>query len=175
MEDTRNVLDKYKGLSEEEIRKDVKENSFPFAFCMQQIQGDFNISNVLRSGNAFGVREAFYFGNKKWDRRGAVGVHHYTPFTYLKTLDDLIALKEKYVFVAIEQTSRAVEITDFEWPDNTLMIFGEESCGISKEVLAISDQEVIIPQFGSVRSLNAASAASIAMWDYVSKRLKKNG
>lgn len=173
MEDNRNVLDKYKGMSEEKIIEQIQENSFPFAFCMQQIQGDFNISNILRSANALGAREAFYIGKRQWDRRGAVGVQNYTRLKHLKDIGELQDLKSKYKFVALEQAPTSVPMTNFEWPENTLMIFGEESCGVDPEILKLADYIVEIPQFGSVRSLNAGTAAGVAMWDYVSKKIRK--
>ena len=55
----------------------------------------------------------------------------------------------------------------------TLLCLGQESIGLPKEVIAKCDKLVHIPQYGSVRSLNVATAAGIAMYDYVRKLVKK--
>ncbi len=55
----------------------------------------------------------------------------------------------------------------------TLICLGQESIGLPKEIIAKCDQLVHIPQYGSVRSLNVATAAGIAMYDYVRKLVKK--
>jgi tRNA G18 (ribose-2'-O)-methylase SpoU len=62
----------------------------------------------------------------------------------------------------------------FEWPDNTLLLIGEEGIGITPETLELCDKFVYIPQFGSVRSLNAGVASGIVMNDLVTKIQQKN-
>lgn len=177
--DTRNILDKYKDdrlikWTTELIREDLQEKAFPYAVCMENFQGDFNLSSVIRSANAFNGREVYFLGNKQWDRRGTVGTHHYTDVKRLKNRDELLKLKDTYTFVALENTvPSSVSLGDFEWPSNPLLILGEEGVGITSETLALCDHFVFIPQFGSVRSLNAAVAGSIAMNDFVTKHNKK--
>ena len=116
----------------------------------------------------------FYLGKKRYDKRGAVGTYHYTDINHLPDRNELFKLKQKYTFVALENgISSAESMYDFVWPDNSLIIVGEEGIGITKETLDMCDKFVYIPQYGSVRSLNAASALSIALYDYVSKYKKK--
>ena len=99
--DTRNILDKYKDdrlikWTTELIREDLQEKAFPYAVCMENFQGDFNLSSVIRSANAFNGREVYFLGNKQWDRRGTVGTHHYTDVKRLKNRDELLKLKDTY-------------------------------------------------------------------------------
>lgn len=170
-----NVVDKYKGLTVDQIRVELRKEALPFAVCMAQIQGDFNFSTLIRSSNAFGAQEVFYFGKKKFDRRGALGTYHYTDVRYLEDMEKLTRLKDRYTFVAIENAPGAVSLCDFEWPDDPLMIFGEESNGLSEEVLAMCDHVVSIDMRGSVRSINVGCASSIVMYDYSSKFRSING
>jgi tRNA G18 (ribose-2'-O)-methylase SpoU len=77
---------------------------------------------------------------------------------------------------------QTIPINKVDWSDHfdiyinpppPLFIFGEEGCGIPKSILDHCNHHgmiVEIPQFGSVRSLNVASAASIVMYDYVTRR-----
>jgi tRNA G18 (ribose-2'-O)-methylase SpoU len=177
MKSNYNVIDKYKLLTKwttELIKDDLKKNAFPFAVLMENFMGDFNIGTVIRSANAFGASEVFYLGRKKYDKRGTVGTHHYTDIKHLKDHNELVKLKEKYTFVAFENTvSNAVPVSKFEWPRIPLIILGEEGIGLTPDTLELCDNFVYIPQFGSVRSLNAAVAGSIAMNDYVSKYQKE--
>jgi len=177
--DNRNVLDKYKNdrlvkWTTELIKQDLQSKAFPYAVLMENFQGDFNLSSVIRSANAFNGREVFFLGNKDWDRRGTVGTHHYTSVKRLKTREDLVKLKETYTLVALENTvPSSVDLANFEWPSNPLIVLGEEGVGITPETLSICDAFVYISQFGSVRSLNAAVAGSIAMNDFVTKYNRK--
>ena len=73
----RNVIDKYKSMTDDQIREDLSKNKNPIAVCMEHWNGDFNIATLIRNANAFNVEKVFYLGKKKIDRRGTVGTHHY--------------------------------------------------------------------------------------------------
>lgn len=164
--DGRNVIDRFKGWGEELIRSELSKNSFPYAILMENILGDFNIGTVIRSANAFGASKVYYTGRRKWDRRGAVGTHNYTMVEYV---EDISLLSNDYEFVGLENCEGSEDLIKFNWPRNSLMIVGEEGRGLSDGILELCDRIVSIPQYGSVRSLNAASAAGIAMYDYIVK------
>lgn len=166
---TRNVTDRFKDVPTDKIKEELQRTAHPFAVMMAQIEGDFNFGSVLRSANAFNAKEVFYFGKRGWDRRSALGVQNYTTLTHLRSFDEIKSLKERYTFVALENTGGTVPMSGFSWPKNSLIIVGEESLGIPEEVLTLADVRVEITQYGSVRSLNASVAASIAMFDYTSK------
>jgi len=169
---TRNVVDKYKNWSTDSIKRDLQRNSNSFAVCMEHWQGDFNISTLIRNANAFGAREVFYMGKKRFDRRGTVGSHHYIHFTHLERhLSELIELKNRYTIVAIENNvSKTHKLGKFNWlslEKPPLMLFGEEGVGLTKEALNLADYCIEIPQYGSVRSLNVGTSSGIVMYDYV--------
>lgn len=169
----RNVIDEYKDLSEEEIKLKIKENSLPFSLCLQNWSGDFNVAAAIRSGNSFGANKIFYVGKKKIDRRATVGVLHYSDVRHFSTVEELVCLKQQYTFVAIENNVASVEMTNFVWPTKLppMIIMGEENSGITSDLLSLADYVVSIPSRGSVRSMNCAAAAAVAMWDYTSKYL----
>ncbi len=175
---TRNVADKYKDLSTEEIKQDLKANSLPFAVLMMNIIGDLNFGSVIRSANFLGAREVFYYGKKRYDRRGAVGVHNYSSVNHLLDLAQVINLKSRYTFIALENNveRNIIPIQQFIYPQEKEILFliGEEGCGLSKEILDLCDHFVEISSRGSVRSLNASTAAGIAMYDFVAKYSFKN-
>jgi tRNA G18 (ribose-2'-O)-methylase SpoU len=162
---TRNVLDKYKLLSNEEIKIDLKNNSLPFAVMMQHIEGDFNIGSVIRTANSLGAREIFYFGKKKYDKRAACGVYNYSDVKYLVSIEEIISLKEKYFFVGLENNikNKTHNINNYKWRENSLIVIGEEGSGLTQPVIDLCDDFVEIPGRGSVRSLNAGVASGIAM------------
>jgi tRNA G18 (ribose-2'-O)-methylase SpoU len=165
----RNVADPLRGKSVEEIHLHLQETAHPFAVCFEHWVGDFNMATGIRNANAFNAKEVFYIGDKKWDRRGAVGVHNYTEVQWIPTVDDLINLKERYVIVGIDNVPGSVSIRKYRWPHNTLMVFGEEGVGLTPEMQALCQDIVEIPMFGSVRSLNCGTASGIVMYDFVEK------
>ena len=166
---TYNVEDRFKGKSKEEIRQTLRSTSHNFAVMMEHWLGDFNIGTMIRNANAFNSEKVFYYGKKKYDRRGAVGTHHYVDLNYINNRDVLISLKSEYTFVCLDNVEESVPMEDFVWPENSLMIFGEEGIGLSDEILSLADHIVSITQYGSVRSMNVGTTSGIAMYDYTSK------
>jgi tRNA G18 (ribose-2'-O)-methylase SpoU len=165
-----NVIDKYKSWDIQQIKQDVQEHTLPYAVLMQHIGGDYNISTLVRNANAFGVRRVYYYGRKKWDRRGSVGTHHYTDLIHIDSLKGVESLKSTYHIVGIENNlPEAKDISEFVARPDTLFVFGEEGSGIQKEILDLCDEIVYIPQRGSVRSLNVGTCSGIVMNDYVNK------
>jgi tRNA G18 (ribose-2'-O)-methylase SpoU len=170
---SRNVIDEFKSIPDEEIKEKLVERSNGFAVLMTHVEGDFNIGTVIRSANFHGAMEFFYYGKKKMDRRGCVGVYKYTPVNYLEGYDDLLKLKERYTFVGFENNvPGTVPLYEFDWnlSKPPCVVVGEECNGIHEEVMKLCDVLVEIPNYGSIRSLNVGTAASIAMYDYVSKK-----
>lgn len=173
MEPTKNVINKYANWTTDLIREDVQKNTFPYACLMVNIEGDFNMSSVFRNGNAFGCSKLFYHGQKKWDKRGAVGIYNYSFISHLSSLEDVRLLKEKYTLIALEcGEGEASYMRNFKWntEKEPCIVVGAECGGISRNVLEMCDHVVEIPMYGSVRSINAATAAGIAMCDLVTKR-----
>jgi tRNA G18 (ribose-2'-O)-methylase SpoU len=168
----RNVIDKYKNWPTDAIRKDLQETANPFSVCMEHWQGDFNISTLIRNSNAFNARRVYYLGKKRFDRRGAVGTHHYVDINYLD--DDynrLVDLKKEYTIVAVDNNiSNTCKLGEFDWlslEKPPLMLFGEEGVGLTTSALEIADYCVEIPQYGSVRSLNVGTSSGILMYDFL--------
>lgn len=169
----RNVRPDLRGLSEEDMRKKLDPELRNFWVVMEHLTGDFNMGTVIRNANAFGARGVFYVGKKQWDRRGALGVHNYTPVKWLLSLDELKQTIEELgaKVVAIENNVSSPKFSSldkYSWAKKpTMMLVGEEGRGLTEDILKLSDDIVGIPQVGSVPSFNVGCASSIVMWDYV--------
>jgi len=164
-----NVADHLKGKSIDEIKSILIETSFPFAVCFEHWTYDFNISTGVRNANAFNAREVFYIGDKKWDKRGAQGVYNYMNMYWLSTIEELMRLKDRYIFVGVDNVPGSIPINSHKWQKNTLMIFGEESTGLTPAMQDLCSVIVNIPMYGSVRSINCGTASGIAMNDFVTR------
>jgi tRNA(Leu) C34 or U34 (ribose-2'-O)-methylase TrmL len=155
-QDTRNVVDYLKYWTDFEINQHLDEKRHPFGVLCCNLFGDFNLATIVRNNNAFLAKEVFIYGHKKWDRRGAVGCHHYSHISHLPTENDLDKITG-YTWVGIDNIKSAVPIDTFTWPKNSLLCFGEEHSGLPQEVIKRCQHIVYIRQFGSVRSLNVGS------------------
>ncbi len=168
-EDKRNIVNFLKYWTDFEINEHLDKKRHNFAVLCCNFAGDFNLGTVIRNNNAFLAKEVFIYGNKRWDRRGALGTHHYSHIKHLPTTNHLDEIKD-YTWVGVDNIDKiSVPMDSYVWPDNALLCFGEEQHGLPPEVIARCRDIVYIRQFGSVRSLNVGSASAIAMYDYTSK------
>ena len=165
-----NVRDHFKSMTVDDIREDLKKDQLPCAVLMQNIEGDFNIGNIIRTSNNFNVSEIFYFGKKKYDKRSALGVYNYSKVTYLESFEQVKALKSIYTFIGLENNiDNTTPIKSFIYPKKPIFVMGEENVGITEESSSLIDYFLEIPSRGSVRSLNVGTAAAIVLYDYWSK------
>jgi tRNA G18 (ribose-2'-O)-methylase SpoU len=181
--DERNVVDRFKGMEPEAIRTALRDSASPFQAWFVNLTGDFNKATGVRNANAFNAEQVCFFGNKKWDRRGAVGTHNYTPVN-VYPYDDLLRMIGEaringYKVVGVDNVPGASKLDywseDFTYLagakplPSVIFIFGEERAGLDRAVLDNCDYAVYIPQLGSVRSLNVGTASGIIFYDFVSK------
>jgi tRNA G18 (ribose-2'-O)-methylase SpoU len=167
--ETRNIIDHYWYWPTEAIKADLDIKRHKFGVFASNLYNDYNISGIVRNSNAFLAKKIYIYGSKRWDKRGAVGTHNYLHLEHLPAKFDVSLLKDSYKFVGIDNVPGAISLDEFEWPENSLMCFGQEQVGLPNNILNLCDQVVYIKQFGSVRSLNVACASGIAMYDYCRK------
>jgi len=168
----KNVLTHLQDLSVEEIKDHCQKTSVSASVAMVNIEGDFNFSTMVRNANFFGFREVHHVGNsKKWDKRGSVGTHHYTPITFHKSEVEFIDSVKKRFLVAIENNipeyAHKTEPIKYMRPyHDVVFIFGSENTGLSAAILDKCDIILTIPSYGSVRSLNVGTVSGIIMSQY---------
>lgn len=170
--DTRNILDKYKWWETPDIRADLIKSQSRFVSVFMNVDGDFNLSSGIRNMNWFNGAFTYIVGRRKWDRRGAVGTHHYSDVIHAPEGQEVIGVLTQlgYRVIAAEIDDRAVPLTHYQWPEKVAVIFGEEGAGLSEEILSLVHDIVYIPGRGSVRSLNVATTSGIFLYDYSMKR-----
>ena len=167
MEDTRNVIDKYKGHSMEEIVADLDANGAELEIAIDNVERDFNMGTIVRSANAFGVRHVHVIGRRQWNKRGAMMTDKYLHVQYHENVAAFTETVKGKTIVAVDNVTGSEPLSSVKLPREAVLVFGAEGPGIRPEVLAIADQIVAIEQFGSTRSLNVGVAAGVAMYAWV--------
>lgn len=167
--DRRNVIDHYKYWEHEAIVADLDTRRSELVVVCENFAYDFNIATVVRNCNAFLPKLIWLVGRKKFDRRGTCGTHKYEHIHHAESIDEVLDTHPDHWVVAIDNVDGARSINDYKWPKKTIMIFGQESIGVSNYALARAGDVVFIPQIGSTRSINVGTASGIALYDYMVK------
>jgi tRNA G18 (ribose-2'-O)-methylase SpoU len=148
---------------------DLDTRRHDFAIAIENWQHDLNIGTVVRTANAFLAREIVIVGRRRWNRRGAMVTDKYQHIAHLPSADALAeyAADHGQVIVAVDNLPGATPIESITLPRNALLLFGQESVGLSAEARAVADVVCSIAQYGSTRSINAGVAAGIAMHAWI--------
>lgn len=167
--DTRNVVDKYRGLTVDEIKSNLNKSRHSFHIAVENFQHDFNIGTIARNANAFNAAGIHIIGKKHWNRRGAMKTEAYMNVFHHKTVADFIswAKENGLILIAIDNQKGSKNLQDSELPKKSVLVFGNESDGLSNEMIKACKQMISIEQFGSTRSVNVGVASGILMYEFV--------
>ena len=167
MEDTRNLIDEYKGLPNEQVFDELEKKRLPLEIAIENVEHDFNIGSIVRTANSFNVKKVHIIGRKKYNRRGAMCTDKYLEIVHHANLADFLNSEKGRELIAIENNvERAKPLSAKKFQPNTTLIFGSEGNGISPELLAAATDVRFIESFGSTRSVNVGVAAGIAMYEF---------
>ena len=167
MDDTRNVMDEYKGKPIEEIVSDLERKATGLEIAIENLERDFNMGTIVRTANAFGVRKIHVIGRRQWNKRGAMMTNKYLEVVYHASVDEFRSVIGSRPIVAFDNVEGSVPLSQSKLQGDAVLVFGAEGPGISDELLRHASGIVAIEQFGSTRSINVGVAAGIAMYAWL--------
>lgn len=169
--DRRNVVDGYRYWTLEAIVADLDTRRHPFHVAIENWAHDMNIGSVVRTANAFLAAEVHIVGNRRWNRRGAMVTDRYQHVRHHASVDDLLAwaADEGLPVLGVDNLPGSVALEGYPLPRACVLLFGQESVGLSDAARAAAVDVLHIAQFGSTRSINAGAAAAIAMHAWIAQ------
>ena len=137
---------------------------------IETIQDPGNLGTILRTANALGMDSVILTGdcadvyNPKTIRAtmGAVFRQRFYEMEREEMRSYLTDHGMKLFGAALSDQSEDIRRLSLE---KTAVAIGSEGQGLSRELLAMCDGELIIPMNAQCESLNAAVAAAIVMWE----------
>lgn len=171
--DTRNVVDKFRGQSVEEIVANLDTSRSSLEIAVENLERDFNMGTIVRTANAFNVAKVHVIGRRQWNKRGAMKTDTYMHIEYHENVQDFLGAMRagNKEVIAVDIVDGAEELNKTAFGKNAVLVFGSEGSGLSQELLRGADKIVMIEQFGSTRSINVGVAAGIAMYAWVRQNI----
>ena len=132
---------------------------------IENIKDAGNLGTIIRSANAFSIDGIVLFGdcvdlyNSKTIRATAQNMFK-IPILKINDIEFIKELKKTHCFISTVVDSPDV-ICDFSLKENFIIAFGSESCGLTQEIVAMSDKKVTLRMDNNVESLNLGVCASI--------------
>ena len=131
-----------------------------------------NMGAMIRLADNIGATEVCFLGNEAEHRlgkvrRAAASSRDNIRWYFSETSDLRTIVPEGKQIVAIETADNATCIYDTRLPENVAFVVGNESHGLSDDLLAQCDMVVYIPVPGPTRSLNVSHAAAVALFEWL--------
>ncbi len=147
------------------------------AVLLHNVRSTHNVGSIFRTADAAGVSRIFLsgytptpldrFGRPQKDiAKTALGAEGYIPWEHSASPVRLISKlkKEGWDIVGVEQDARAHDYRSFKTKGKTVLVFGNEVAGLSKEVREKCDSLIEIPMRGRKESLNVSVTAGIILF-----------
>ncbi len=152
----------------EHYLKDTKNHGLVVA--LENVSNPHNIGAIIRSMAHFNITTLLVPKNSKIDNgalfRTSEGGAEYVQILEVEKLQDALNLLLKNKFDILATSSHSGEqLYDFKFNKKTVLLFGEEGPGLSKETLK-KFKSLQINGTGNVESLNVSVATSIIIAEY---------
>tara|TARA_Y100000590_G_scaffold294191_1_gene331484 strand:+ start:25 stop:762 length:738 start_codon:yes stop_codon:yes gene_type:complete len=150
-----------------ELKEYIKNQKKMNLACLAGATDPRNIGSIIRSASAFNldgliVRERDYPETSKLMYKAASGsMEHLNIFIVSNINSTLKSLREKNFWIYGFDTSGNKKLTDINWDDNNILVFGSEGYGMKKHTEKYIDFTVKIEINNKIESLNLSNSASI--------------
>ena len=145
---------------------------------LDDVQDPGNLGTILRTIDSVGLNQVIVsrdsadaFNPKVV--RSTMGAIFRVKIIETENLIETIKVIKKHHFklvVTSLQTEKSIYDIDF---NKKMIVIGNESNGVSKEIQDMAYEKVKIPMLGKTESLNASVAAGIVMYEYVRQKISK--
>jgi tRNA (guanosine-2'-O-)-methyltransferase len=165
---------------EAKIRRAAAATQPDLTVVLENIFDPLNISAVMRSCDAVGIREIFVLYTQHYlDKRGLVlgkrtsgGTFKWTDVYVFEDMDACFQqLRQRFGRVlATLPGEQSHSLYDLNLNEPAALLFGNEDEGISPEALSRCDGFFTIPQAGFAESLNISVACAVTLYEAYRQR-----
>ena len=142
------------------------------ALLLDNVQSPFNVGAILRTAAAFTVDHLWLAGATASPTdvktgKTALGSQRYLTWTKCDDVQQAIkgVRSDGYDLVGVELSEGGTPIFDVPFGAAVCLAIGHEDRGLSTRCLEACDRLAYLPLAGRIGSLNAATAAAIALYE----------
>jgi len=139
------------------------------------LQDPGNLGTIARSSEAFGATGLLLGEHTvspwNWKAvRASAGSLFRLPTVKVALARTLQEIKSRGIRVLATSSHKGISVADADLRGAVAFLVGNEGAGIPKNIIALADEAVAIPQSARVESLNAGIAASIVLYEAARQR-----
>ena len=146
--------------------------------ALDDIQDPGNLGTILRTADSVGLKQILVSKgtadcyNPKVVRSTMGAIFRVKVIECEDLRQTLKELQEKNFKIMCASLNAKKNIYEADYKKNVIVI-GNEANGVSKEILNLADEKVIIPMLGKTESLNASVATGVILYEYVRRKIGK--
>ncbi|MCL5798389.1 MAG: TrmH family RNA methyltransferase [Patescibacteria group bacterium] len=143
---------------------------------LDNVLDTYNIGSIFRLADAVAAKKVFLCGDTESPpnpriKKASINTWKWVEWEYVPTAVEAISkLKDqipKVKIIAVEQYDKSTPLSKFKPEFPIAVIVGNETYGVSKEVLEKVDQVVELPMYGVNKSLNVMVTCAIVLYKII--------
>lgn len=149
---------------------------------LDNVLDTYNIGSIFRLADAVAAKKIYLCGGTETPpnhriKKASINTTEWVEWSYaesaIEVINDLrLKIKDLQV-IAIEQSTKSIQYDRFDYKPPVCLIVGNETTGVSKEVLEAADAIVEIPMFGVNISLNVMVSLGIVLYEVMSQTISR--
>lgn len=160
---------------------DIKR--YPIYIVLDNVYDTYNIGGLFRLSDALAASGLLLCGISETPpnsriKKASIGTYKVVPWTYHETtigaIEHLRATVPGIQVVSVELADTSVPYTEFDFQSPVALVVGNETHGVSSEVLNLSDGIVDLPMKGYNISLNVIVSAAVVGFHVSSLHAQKS-
>lgn len=139
---------------------------------LENVFDPHNVSAVMRTCDAVGIQDVFILNDripphKKWGyRSSSTAAEWLTIHQYINIEECFTEIRKRYKKIyATHLSDTSTALHDLNLADSVALVFGNETFGVSEEIINLVDGTFIIPQVGIIKSLNISVACAVTLYE----------
>jgi tRNA (cytidine/uridine-2'-O-)-methyltransferase len=136
-----------------------------------EITNPGNVGNIIRTAHNLGAEKVLFVNDKPTFnylkiKKTAGFSYEQMKWKFISQSDFYALLEEEYKLVVLETCNGAENIYDVALPSKAIILAGNESYGLTDEVIEKADRKVFIPMPGECKSMNVSHALAVAGFEW---------
>jgi 23S rRNA (guanosine2251-2'-O)-methyltransferase len=160
-----------------DIVKSIKKN--PITILLDNVLDTYNVGSIFRLADAVAAQNVILCGETLTPpnsriKKASINTWQWVDWEYSpntkEALGKLKAQKPNLKIIAVEQDPRSKPFHKVQYEFPIAIVVGNETTGVSREVLDMSDMIVEMPMWGVNKSLNVMVSCGIILYEILKMR-----
>lgn len=158
------------------VKKKIKKNQI--YIVLDNVLDTYNVGSIFRLADAVAAKKVFLCGQTETPpntriKKASINTTEWVDWQYcesaVQAVNDIRSTINDIQIIAVEQSTKSIQYDQFDYKLPVCLIVGNETEGVSKEVLEEADGIVELPMFGINKSLNVMVSLGIVLYEVIEK------